>query len=226
MRTVGFALSVVWVAAMIVASPSNGRAQTPHARDSDMPASLRGFFGVEVDRDDYATVERRLGRAGLWVTGQTGDALAWWCYRTRGAPPNTVLLLTNDVEMGGPAREVYQVELYRASAADTLIRRCAILRDSAAGATHGSLRLGMTRGAVIATLGKPTTAWTDSVAYVWDTHQPIPTSDSTYAYWNARRKECFDGHAPVSDISGEAMVRFDASGVMGIRISRNESVCE
>jgi hypothetical protein len=219
-----------WTAAVLLIVSSvlarHADAQTPPARHGDIPLSMRGFLGIELNRDSLASVVARLGPAKEWRTGDASGAEVWRCYRTGNDSEHAVLLISSGGEMGGSGSQVDEIRLSRSPRADSLIGRCGKAASSPGLATPGGLGLGISRATVVHLLGIPLVQGADSITYEWAGQEVLPTTDPNYSYWNARRKECFGGKAPYIDVASGVVVRFDQRGVVEIHLSRyDESMC-
>src|SRR4051812_27682814 len=95
------------------AAGANGQAQISPARAGDLPIRMRSLHGVRLNRDSLLSSQKRLGATENWGTGQGDDARTWWCYRFTGGPRPALLLFSSDGEMGGPGREIDEMELTR-----------------------------------------------------------------------------------------------------------------
>jgi hypothetical protein len=181
---------------------------------------------VRLNDDSLASAKQRLGPAREWHTGDAGESEWWWCYRAGAGAAATVLLLSSGGEMGGKGHELDEIRLSRAARSDTLGSRCGAIPPGTEIATQGGLHLGLDRAAVERLLGRPLVARGDSIVYRWTTEQPLLPTDPTYADWNARRAECFDGKAPFVWIGSGIIVRFDRRGASEIDLWRSDqSIC-
>jgi hypothetical protein len=211
---------------MLCAAAATSGAQRADPRRGDIPTAHRGFLGVRLSDDSLASVKRRLGPTREWHTGDAGESEWWWCYRAGTGPDATVLLLSSGGEMGGRGHQLEEARLSRATRPDTLGSRCGVIRNGTAIATPGGLQLGLDRAAVVRLLGQPLAAGGDSMVYRWATEQLLSPTDPTYADWNARRTECFDGRAPFVNVGSGVTVRFDRRGASEIHLWRfDQSIC-
>jgi hypothetical protein len=209
------------VALALLAAPSGAQLVSPLA--GDIPRAHRGILGVQLDRDSLLSVQRRLGPAEDWLTGDAGDAHVWWCYRVPQDAGMALVLMSSDGEMGGVGHEVDRIQLSRLAGADTLGARCLGLSGTRPLATPGGLRLGMSRTAITHLLGVPLLARGDSILYAWQSEQRLPRTDPNYARWNARRNQCFGGKAPFTSVGADIVIRFDQMGASEIRLSRSDA---
>jgi hypothetical protein len=224
LRCICSAIALVTIG--FAALPANAQSQSPAPRPGDLPVALRRVLGVELNRDSLASVQQRLGPAHEWTTGDGGNAQVWWCFRTGVDSDAAVLLISSSDEMGGPGHEVDEIRLTRSARADPLGARCAPAVSTRGVRPSSGLRLGLDRRAIVQLLGAPLVQAGDSVAYAWETTEPLPPTSPIYARWNARRKECFGGKPPFVGISSGAVVRFDRLGASDIFLYRyDESIC-
>jgi hypothetical protein len=173
-------------------------AQTASRLHEDMPASMRGLLGIELNRDSLASSQHELGPVKEWVTGDAGDAEDWWCYRSSSGADSAIVLFSSSGEMGGPGHEIDEIRLMRAAVADSIAAHCAPSPSDRNAATSGGLKLGLSRTAVIELLGSPANQGGDTMSYGWDVRRSMSPSESSFALWNARREECFGGKRRMS----------------------------
>ena len=205
----------------ICTSAGWARAQAS-ARKADMPIPMRTILGIEVSRDSLGSVEQKLGSSTLWHTGDASESASHRCYRIGTGPSVTTVRFSSSGEMGGAGQEVEDIQLWRGTGPATDAARCAPLSNVGAVQTPGGLGLGMSRPEIERLLGRPTRVATDTIEYTWGTEQLLPT----YAYWNARREECFGGKAPFTNVGANIRIVVGPGGATSMLISRSDnSMC-
>jgi hypothetical protein len=194
-------------------------------RTGDIPASMREVLGARLNRDGPEQVRAILGRTVVTDTGDAGGSSRIWCYRVEAPPEVALLEFSTSREMADARSSADQIRVTRVSTAIPP-RRCATAWLRRAAATPGGLRLGLTAREVVRLLGRPQAGGGDSLTYAWEHAQPLSRNDASYTYWNNRRKECFEGKAPYTNVSAAVTVKLDSAGVYQFTLSRNEnSIC-
>jgi hypothetical protein len=199
------------------------QASAQRARSGDLPPAMREALGVRLNRDSLASVLARLGPTPARSTGEGGESQITWCYQAKTGPSPFVITFASDAEMGGEGHEVDEIRVTRRDRIGAAAQRCGVIEPGKRAITLGGLHLGMTRAQSRDLLGEPTVVHGDSAAYVWASEEPLPPSHPNYAYWSARRTECFAGRAPFVSVAGRVIVRYDRRGAYEIVVIRGDN---
>ncbi len=205
----------------VIAVAGRSGAQTP-ARQGDLPVSMRSVLGAQLNRDGPDRVVALLGPTSVRDTGDAGGATRVWCYLVGNPSPGSVVEFAANREMAGDQFEADEIRVTRRNPTRNG-ERCAASEHAGAPSTPGGLRLGLSERQVVRLLGKPVVRGGDSLYYAWESAKALPRRDPNYAYWNSRRKECFGGKAPYTNVGGEITVRLDSLGVYQFVLSRGEN---
>ena len=186
---------------------------------------MREVLGARLNRDGPARVIARLGPTSVADTGDAAGATRVWCYRVGPASRSAVVQFATDIEMAGKEFEADEIRVSRSNRVAST-EGCALARRSSMPATPGGLRLGLSRSQVIRLLGAPIARGGDSLYYAWETTKALSPKEPSYSHWNARRKECFAGKAPFTNVQAEITLHMDSLGVYSFTLSRDaNSIC-
>ena len=194
----------------------------------DLPASFRSMAGVTLNRDSAASIRRKLGLSAERKIGADHDTFTSWCYLTREDSSPVILELMSDAsDMGTPGRALNVIRL-RTAASQEDRHGCVILRTPMTLSTPSGLRLGLTARSIQRLLGRPTRTSGDSLVYEFEAREYMRRGSPEFRAWNtpARRKSCFAGGPPYSNIGTTVMLRLLDDRVTEIRLARyDQATC-
>jgi hypothetical protein len=197
-------------------------------RAEDLPRGFRTLAGVELNRDSALSVFAKLGPARERRVGSGHDFYRSWCYLIKDAGAPIVLELLSDASDMGTSGHAVNVIRLRSGASSLQRKQCSLLVSHAPLTTAAGLRLGLTRKEVQAQLGVPTGRFRDSLVFEFESKEYMKKSSPTYAAWNTpeRRKNCFGGGEPFSNVGAAVMVLFRNERAVEIRLERfDQSTC-
>ncbi|MDQ2889493.1 MAG: hypothetical protein M3R65_02920 [Gemmatimonadota bacterium] len=187
---------------------------------------MREVLGIRLNRDGPARVIKVLGATIVRDTGDAAGATRTWCYIIRNPFGSASVDFGSNLEMAGPEFEADDIRVTRVGPYHPPDAKCAAARLDGAVTTVAGLRLGLDRKQVLHLLGEPTARAGDSLWFAWMSKRQLSHADPQYAYWNARRDECFEGKAPYANVDGTITVRIDSTGVYQFELSRDaNAVC-
>jgi hypothetical protein len=169
-------------------------------------------------------VQARLGRAELWSDGDSSTLESKVCYVSE-EPSAPVLVFASNVEMAGlPEDQVTDIRISKKTAYADRAKCLPLAIPAEKVSTRSGLRVGLSHQEIRRILGPVRSATPSTWSYSWSIDRPLPTSDRTYAYWLARKKECFDGELPFFSIGSEIDAEFQGDTVTALSLGRMESI--
>ncbi len=189
--------------------------------DRDLPTSMRSVLGLELNRDSLASVESQLGVATVWRDGTGHDSIVKWCYRVGDA----VIEFGSEPEFGGAGRRLHEITIRRGPSRPVDQERCTAVHRREL-RTPAGVGLGSRIAEFERVLGDPTRDSDESAEWEFSTTEPLDPGAPEYAYWNARRSECFDGKPPFVNVGVLVRVSFASSVAREVLLSRfNDAIC-
>ena len=195
------------------------------ARNTDLPADMRSIAGLVVNRDSALSVKAKLGATRERMSGSGHDVLLVWCYVT--ADSSLLELMSDRSGMGTDGKALNVIRL-RARYPASQGAGCGRLSTKVPLSTPGGLRLGLTRSEATARLGRPARQVADSFVYEFSGKEFMKPGSSEYKSWNTpeRRKSCFEGGAPYSNVWATAILVFHETRAVELRLERyDQATC-